>query len=50
MQAQDANIAALDSLFPAHPFHVLTLESDHSPFLSDPSALVEALSRALAVD
>ena len=41
--AQDTNIRALDAAFPDHPFDTVTLDSGHSPFLSDPQGLGDAL-------
>ena len=45
--AQDADIAALDELFPTNPYRTVTLEADHSPFLSDPDGLTAALGSVL---
>lgn len=46
VDAQDTNIKALDAAFPDHPFDTITLGSGHSPFLSDPDGLTEALISA----
>jgi hypothetical protein len=43
--AQDANIAALDALAPAHPFRQETLDIDHSPMFSAPDLLADVLLR-----
>jgi pimeloyl-ACP methyl ester carboxylesterase len=45
--AQDAIAAALDDRFPDRAFTALTLDTDHSPFLSAPKELVEALFTAI---
>jgi pimeloyl-ACP methyl ester carboxylesterase len=44
--AQEASIAALDAAFPEHPFARAELATSHSPFLSAPGALADALHAA----
>jgi pimeloyl-ACP methyl ester carboxylesterase len=44
VEAQDEFIAELDTLTPENAFDVRTIESSHSPFLSQPAALADILS------